>query len=127
MDMDLSFKEKVGKFIDVWMAHSQKYPYLDAYLASNMHASDLLDNLFKVRHDEEARKKAFFEEIEKAMKSGAIHKMEPTQFLLNLIALVSYPLTMRPLMERALSISKKKYDSLMKERKDAILKVLFKQ
>ena len=127
VDMDLSFKEKVGKFIDVWMAHSQKYPYLDAYLASNMHASDLLDNLFKVRHDEEARKKAFFEEIEKAMKSGAIHKMEPTQFLLNLIALVSYPLTMRPLMERALSISKKKYDSLMKERKDAILKVLFKQ
>jgi AcrR family transcriptional regulator len=126
-DTGLSFKEKVGLFIDVWMAHAQKYPYLDAYLAANMHAGEFLDNVVKLRQDQENRKKAFLEEIEREMKTGAIHQMDPVQFLLNLISLVSYPLTMRPLMERSLSLGKKKYDALMKERKESILKTLFKK
>ena len=125
-DTSLNFKERVGRFIDVWMAHAQKYPYLDAYLAANMHSSELLDNIVKLSQEQESRKKAFLEEIEKEMKLGTIPEMDPVQFLLNLISLISYPLTMRSLMERSLSLGKKKYDSLMKERKEAILKALFK-
>lgn len=125
-DQSLNFKGKIARFIDVWMAQAQKYPYLDAYLAANMHAGDFLDNVAKLRPDQETRRKAFLEEIENEMKAGAIPEMDPAQFVLNLISLISYPLTMRPLIERSLSLTKKKYDALMKERKEAILKVLFK-
>lgn len=125
---DLSFRERVGHFIDVWMAHANKYPYLDVYLASNIHKGDFLDLYTRQQQPvEEKRKKEFLEEVEKEMKAGNIHTMDPHQFMLNMIALISYPLTMRPLMERALSIGKKKYEALMKERKEAILKVLFKK
>jgi TetR/AcrR family transcriptional regulator len=124
-DSGLSFKEKVALFIDIWMAHAQKYPYLDAYLAANMHAGEFLDNVVKLRQEQENKKKVFLDDIENEMKAGNIPQMEPVQFLLHLISLVSYPLTMRPLMERSLSLGKKKYDVLMKERKEAILKVLF--
>jgi TetR/AcrR family transcriptional regulator len=123
---DLSFKQKIERFIDVWMAHAQKYPYLDSYLAANMHAGELLDNVAKFRDDHEQRKKAFLQEIEREMKAGTIPEMDPMQFVLNLVSLISYPLAMRPLMERSLSLGKKKYEALMKERKQAILKVLFK-
>ncbi len=127
VDNEVSFKEKIAHFIDAWMAHSRKYPYLDAYLAANMHTGGFLDTVVKKRQVEEKKKVDFFAEIETEMKAGRITRMDPTQFLLNMISLVSYPITMRPLMERALSISKKKYDQLMAERKEAILKVLFTQ
>ncbi|MCH5688000.1 hypothetical protein LWM68_29280 [Niabella sp. W65] len=59
------------------------------------------------------------------MKAGNIVTMNPVHFLLNMASLISYPIIMRPLLERTLPISKKEFDAIMADREAAILKTLF--
>lgn len=123
---ELPFKERISRFIDVWMEHTLQYPYLDAYLVTQMHTGNLLENLELQTKNNAGDKARFFKEMEAEMKAGRISQMEPIQFLLNLISMVSYPLIMRPLMEKALSINKKSYNKVIAERKEAIMSCLFK-
>lgn len=123
---ELPFKERISRFIDVWMEHTLQYPYLDAYLVTQMHTGNLLENLELETKNNAGDKARFFKEMEAEMKAGRISQMEPIQFLLNLISMISYPLIMRPLMEKALSINKKSYNKIIAERKEAIMSCLFK-
>ncbi|MCR6720298.1 MAG: TetR/AcrR family transcriptional regulator [Chitinophagaceae bacterium] len=122
-----TFKEKIGHFIDVWMAHSLKYPYLDAYLASQANSGNYLDKMHKSKSQEEEKKKAaFLKEIKLEMEKGTIPEMDPMQYMINLISMISYPLSMRPVLEKAFNLNKKNYAAILDGRKNAILKSLFK-
>lgn len=125
IDPAIPLKEKVSRLIDVWMSHSLKYPYLDTYLASQMHNSDTLEEIFSRSKEENLLMKTFCEEVLVEMKAGRLIPMDPIHFLLNLIALVSYPLSMRPLLEKSLALNKKDYNKLMADRKSVVLKTLF--
>ncbi|MFD2919268.1 TetR/AcrR family transcriptional regulator [Terrimonas rubra] len=127
IDPNISFKEKVGEIIDIWMEHAKKYPYLDAYLASQIHNSEMVDNIHAKGRPDSKLVESFFAEMQVEMDKGTIPQMDPYQFLLNIISLVSYPLTMRPLLEKGLAVSKKSYSKLIAERKEAILKTLFRK
>lgn len=123
---DLPFKERISLFIDVWMGHILEYPYLDAYLVTQMHDGNFIENLETESKSTAAEKVKFFKDMEAEMKAGRISKMDPMQFLLNLISMISYPLIMRPLMEKALLLNKKAYNKIIAERKQAIMTCLFK-
>jgi len=69
----------------------------------------------------------FYLEIALEMDKGNIEKMRPEQFALNFISLMSFPISMRPLIQESMGITKEYYDTLLEERKDVILKTLFKQ
>mgnify|MGYP003466113729 FL=1 len=125
-DKELPFKERISLFIDVWMGHIKEYPFLDAYLVTQMHDGNFIENLETESKSTATNKASFFKEMEAEMKAGHISKMEPIQFLLNLISMISYPLIMRPLMEKALILNKKAYNKIIAERKEAIMACLFK-
>ena len=125
LNPELSFKEKIDQLVDLWMEHIAEYPYLDAYLVTKVHNGDFLDNLVNDGKRDAKETQAFFEEIEAEMKAGRLVTMEPIQFLLNLISMISYPLIMRPLLEKSLSLSKRNYSKIMADRKNAILKTFF--
>ena len=122
----ISFRERISQFIDVWMEHTAEYPYLDAYLVTKVHNERFIENLSKSRKHDSEQSAEFFKEIEDEMKAGRIKQMEPIQFLLNLISMVSYPLIMRPLLEKSFSLSKKSYTKIMADRKEAVMNCLFK-
>ncbi len=126
LNPELAFKEKISQLIDIWMEHITEYPYLDAYLVTKVHNGEFIDNLVNDGKKRDAKDTAaFFEDIEAEMKAGRLVTMEPMQFLLNLISMISYPLIMRPLLEKTLSLSKRNYSKIMADRKEAILKTLF--
>ena len=64
--------------------------------------------------------------LEEEMEKGTIEKMEPIQFLLNMISLVNFPLAVRPLLQQNLNINDKEYKRILSERKEIILNTLFK-
>ena len=68
----------------------------------------------------------FYLEIAIEMDKGNIEKMRPEQFLLNLISLTSFPVSMRPLMQESMGFGDEAYDSLLDERKKIIMDTLFK-
>lgn len=123
-DMNLSFKEKISGFIEQSLQTSLQYPYLESYIVSQMnkglaiHKKDELET--KVIEE-------LYTSVEEEMEKGNIEKMEPVQFLLNMISLLIFPSAMRPLLMENLHIGSKEFDRLISERKEIILNLLFKK
>ena len=121
MKSDANFKDKISDFIDFSLEMNLEYPYLDTYIVSqiNQGITYKRDNI-KEKSDD------FFKIVEQAMDEGLIERMEPIQFLLNMISLINFPMAMRPLIQENLHISEANYKRLLQERKEIILKTLFK-
>jgi AcrR family transcriptional regulator len=122
MNSDLPFKEKIGQFIEGSLSTSLQYPYLETYIVSQINKG----NCHK-RDIEEDELKKLYNDIEQEMERGAIEKMEPIQFVLNMISLLVFPSAIRPLLMENLMISDEEFDKIISERKGIILNMLFKK
>lgn len=122
MNSDLPFKEKIAQFIEGSLSTSLQYPYLETYIVSQINKG----NCHK-RDIEEDELKKLYNDIEQEMERGAIEKMEPIQFVLNMISLLVFPSAIRPLLMENLIISDKEFDKIISERKGIILNMLFKK
>ncbi|MDP9954507.1 TetR/AcrR family transcriptional regulator [Epilithonimonas hungarica] len=121
MRSDLLFKEKIAQFIEESLSTSLRYPYLETYIVSqinkgNCHKKDVEENDLK----------KLFRDIEQEMELGNVEKMEPIQFIFNMISLLVFPSAVRPLIMENLMIDDKEFDRLIADRKDIILNMLFK-
>ncbi|QEE48499.1 TetR/AcrR family transcriptional regulator [Flavobacterium alkalisoli] len=119
---DLPFHQKIEKYLDLFFEQAKKYPYLEIYMVTQMNQG----SCFK---DSEAMNRMldkFYLEIALEMEKGNIHKMRPEQFLLNMISLTSFPVSMRPLLQENMGISDESYDAIIDERKEIIMNTLFK-
>lgn len=118
---DLPFKEKMSQFIEHSLSTSLQYPYLETYIVSqinkgNCHKKDI----------EEDELNQLYEDIEKEIGLGNIEKIEPIQFVLNMVSLLVFPSAVRPLLMENLMITEKEFDRIISERKEIILNMLFK-
>lgn len=120
---DLSFKDKIAKHLDSFFEQSQKYPYLEIYMVTQVNQGC---NFKDHEHMQELLQK-FHEEVEEEIEKGTIEKMRPEQFTLNFVSLMSFPVSMRPLLQESMGFSDEKFDQLLAERKEVIMKILFKQ
>ncbi|AZI39532.1 TetR/AcrR family transcriptional regulator [Epilithonimonas vandammei] len=121
MRSDLNFKEKISKFIEESLQTSLKYPYLETYIVSQINNGSC-----HKRDVEKTDLEKLYRDIEKEMDAENIEKMEPTQFLLNMISLLVFPSAVRPLIMENMKINDKDFDRLIADRKDIILRILFK-
>ena len=101
---------------------AKKYPYLEIYMVTQMNQG----SCFKDSESMNRMLDKFYLEIALEMEKGNIEKMRPEQFLLNLISLTSFPVSMRPLLQENMGISDESYDPLMDERRQIIMNTLFK-
>lgn len=118
---DKPFKDKIAEFIDYSMEVALEYPYLEIYLVTQINqgcAFNKQDQIQKVLPE-------FFKQIQTEIKKGTIRKMEPIQFVMNVISLISFPLCMRPLIQESMQIDDAAYNKLLKDRKKIILDTLF--
>lgn len=122
MNSDLPFKEKIGQFIEGSLSTSLQYPYLETYIVSQINKG----NCHK-RDIEEDELKKLYKDIELEMEKGTIEKMEPIQFVLNMISLLVFPSAIRPLLMENLMISSDDFDKIISVRKEIILNMLFKK
>ncbi|MGB6084885.1 TetR/AcrR family transcriptional regulator [Moheibacter sp.] len=119
---DLPFKEKIEMYIDDSLLQAKDYPYLETYIVSRIN-----DGCFYKEEDEwEKFMKRFYEEFENEVKKGTVERMEPLQFILNIASLVSFPVAIRPLFQSTMRISDAEYDRILSDRKEIIMKILFK-
>lgn len=116
-------KEKLTAYLDLFFEQSKEYPYLEIYIVTQMNQGscykdpEMINQLLG----------RFYEDIREEMEKGNIQKMQPQQFVINFISLATFPVSMRPLMEQSMGFSKEEYDKLLEDRKEIILKMLFKQ
>lgn len=121
MRSDLTFKEKITQFIDGSLKASLQYPYLETYIVSQINKG----NCHK-KNVEKADLELFYNDIKEEMELGNITKMEPVQFIFNMVSLLVFPSAIRPLFMENLMIGDKEFDRLISDRKEIILNILFK-
>jgi TetR/AcrR family transcriptional regulator len=118
---DLPLKEKISRHLDVYFEQAKKYPYLEIYMVTQVNQG----NCFKDKDTMGRVLDKFYLEIALEMEKGNVAKMRPEQFVLNFVSLMVFPVSMRPLLEETMGMSKESYDKLLEERKEIILQTLF--
>lgn len=125
-DCEMPLRKKVEHLVDVMMDHAVNYPYMDIYMITRMnedvnHQNDVLADMKKTEE-----LKQFLKEIDAEMEKGTIEKMPAFHFFLNILSLITYPVVAQPLFKKAFHYSDRQYQQLMKDRKEIIMKTLFK-
>lgn len=119
---DLPFREKVEHFITIFFNYVTGAPYLQSFLINEINCKNPLLGK-NTGTPPEVRK--FLSEVEEEMNKGTIRKASPENFMINLFALVSYPIIMKPLYLDFFEHSSDDYDRLMTERKTMIMEMIF--
>lgn len=123
---DISFREKIEQFIDIYLAEAIAYPYLETYMVARLNQK-LAKNEIPQEHEEQTKNEIekFLEVIESEMEKGTIKKMTPIHFIWNLVSLLSFPIVMKPMYKRILDLNDNAYQKLIEDRKGIILSMLF--
>jgi AcrR family transcriptional regulator len=119
---EISFREKTANIIAVFLIDMVAFPYQETFLITeiNTFGKKLITNI------QSEPVKSYLKEAADEMEKGAIEKMDPIHFLMNLFSLMSYPLIMAPLYKKLFRVSEKEFQRLIGERERLIMNMLFK-
>lgn len=118
---ELEFKEKVQQLINVFMDQAMKFPYREMYVVTELNRTEKI-----VPEEKRNRIRQFLKEVNAEMEKGKIKKMDPRHFLMNLFALMAYPLITNCINKSLYNINDAEYLKLMKERKQLIFEMIYK-
>ena len=116
----LEFKDKLQQLINVFMDQAMKFPYREVFVVTELNRTDKA-----VPEEKKTRIKAFMREVSEEMEKGKIKKMDPRQFLMNLFALMAYPLITNCLNKSIYNINDVEYMKLMRDRKKVIFEMIY--
>lgn len=119
---DLPFKDKIKKFIDVFMEETLKYPFRELFIITETNRNTGLPKVEDIDH---AQIKYFIDEIKLEMEKGTIKPIDPRQWLMNLFSLMAYPVLAGSLNKSFLKIGNAEFTRLMKQRKLIIFEMIF--
>ena len=120
---NMTFREKIERYIDHAITQAIAYPYLETYIVSRINDGCF----FKEKDEKDDFINQFIVEFEEEVKKGTVEETTPIQFMLNLSSLISFPFAIRPLLQQKMNISDKEYDQIISDRKEIIMKMLFKK
>jgi len=122
MEAEKPFKAKIENLIEVFLKDMTAFPYQETFLVTEINTlgKELMENI------QSGPVKTFLKEVRAEMDKGTLAKMDPVHFLMNLFSLLSYPLIMAPLYRQLFQISTKDFTSLINQRKEMIIAMLFK-
>ncbi len=118
----ITFKEKIANYIDYTLSVALEYPYLEIYLVTQINQGCV----YKDHEQIDKIMKIFDVELKNEIEQGRVDPIESIQFILNLISMISFPVSMRPLIQESMKLNDKEYNKILSDRKEIILKTLFK-
>lgn len=119
--LELPFKEKVAHFVDVFSDKIRSAPYAEIFMVSE------INNPCKPIPVVDTGKRPihfFLEEVEAEMEKGEIRRMEPLSFVMNMFALISHPMLLRPLYQEIFSMDQQEYNEVLQRRKEMIVELI---
>ncbi len=117
---ELEFKDKIQQMINVFMDQAMQFPYREMYVVMEFNRTEKI-----VPEEKKNKIRQFLDEVNIEMEKGKIRKMDPRQFLMNLFALMAYPLITNCLNKSLYNINDAAYLKLMKERKQLIFEMIY--
>jgi AcrR family transcriptional regulator len=122
----ISFREKIGQFVELFINQSIKYPYLEVFMITEANRDDFTDPVDISLEMREQMKSNIGEDLKNEIKKGSIPEMPVEQFMINLVSLCAYPILFRPMLQHIMGMNNKAYWKMINERKKLIMSVLFR-
>ena len=116
--------QKVAQIVDQFSIFMENHPFYNIFLINEINQCS---EQKKKRNYKRALPELvdFFKELEAEMEKGNIPKMDPLNLYINIFALVSYPILMRPYYNEIFDVNQVKMDSIFADRKNVILNSIF--
>lgn len=120
------FKEKISKYLDIFIDRDLEYPYIQNFIITEM-----TRNPEKMK-EHSSRKKNYMQklilpQLRREMEMGNVPAIDAEHFMVNMMSLCSYPLIAKPFIQDVFSFDSKEYKAFLKERKKVIYRVLFQE
>ncbi|MGK7311306.1 MAG: TetR/AcrR family transcriptional regulator [Candidatus Longimicrobiales bacterium M2_2A_002] len=124
---EASIEAKVRGIVDVEVDILRRNPFLPGYLLGELtHHPERVQEIFESvvgmklsRMGDEVRS-TLRRQLESAAEAGRLRRIEPEDFLMNLISLAIFPFAAQPLLRLVLSVDEGGFDTLMEERKERL-------
>ncbi len=123
----VSFKEKVSNLITIIIDGMLETPYLENFVVNEFNRLDLA---FEVNPHKELIENClagFFIEMREEMQKGTIPTIDPLHFVINLVALCAYPISMGPLIQRTFGLAVDDYQQFIQDQKKIIYNLIFRE
>lgn len=119
MNCDLSWQDKIGTFSDEYIEKVIANPFLPLFVMNEMHKQPK-EFLKKMWGGDKPRLEKFVLQITKAIEAKEIRPINPSQLIMNIMALCVFPFIGKPLLQIAAGINDKEFFALMEERKKLV-------
>lgn len=116
----LPFRKKTEHLIDVFLKRLKTYPFLELAITTGLNARDT-----DIPAGGPVHMKQFLKEVQQEMEKGTIPKTKPVHFMMNLFALLIYPIMVKPLNMQLFGMNEPEYEKIVNERKKVIMGLLF--
>lgn len=122
----ISFRDKIGQFVEFFINQSIKYPYLEVFLLTEANRDGFSPPAGITAEVKEQLMVSIGQELEAEVEKGGLPGMTVEQFMTNLISLCAYPILFRPMLQHIMGLDDKAYWKMINERKKLILDVIFR-
>ena len=123
----VAFKEKISNLIHIIVEGMMETPYLENFVVNEYNRLNLTCAINPHKDLIENCLAAFLNELEEEMQKGTIPTMEPLHFVINLVALCAYPISMRPLIQSTFGLQDEYYQQFIQDQKKNISKMIFRE
>jgi TetR/AcrR family transcriptional regulator len=121
---DLSFRDKIAKYIDTIVDYGLRYPYLDNFIISETARRPEKVKLFCAK-DRFKSSDLIREALEHEIRKGKIAPISAEHFMVNLISLCNYPVLAKSVIQTIHGMTDTAYRKFLLERKHIIFRTIF--
>lgn len=121
---DLTLEERVRRVAERQVAFHRTHPYMAIYLLSEIHtASERLESLVG-RHGRPSLA-PLQAQLDAAAAAGTIRPTAVSEFMVNLMSLLVFPVVARPMIRHVVGISETEYDRFLDQRAEQVATFFF--
>ena len=122
---DLPIRQKTEHIIEVFSEYIINEPYTELFLITEI--NHFQKNIAIEKTPAKAKTEDFIAEIQAGIDAGIIRKMDPLNFIINLFALITHPMLLKPLYLELYNLTEQTFSSLIQERQKMIITLLFNE
>ncbi len=116
---DISFREKIEKFTNVYISLIQENPYVPGFMLHQLSTGET-EKIIKLFRESGIKPDFFFKQVEKEIKANTIHPVHPVHLIVNMISMCIFPFIGKPLLSTILFQDPEDYNQFLEERKKEV-------
>jgi TetR/AcrR family transcriptional regulator len=119
VESDLPLFEKMEAFIGHYIDMAIQNPYLPLFVLNEMNQQPAAF-FQKIWAGKPPRIEILLKQIEKEIKKGTIHRVNPTHLIMNMLSLCVFPFVAKPMFQMVMHLDDARYRPLMEQRKKEV-------